>query len=210
MWRVLHQYMDTMNGPADFLEQPVSPLTGTHFTNTASTKMVHICEFTSDLIHNNKLKLDRSRNDDFRVTFHDSCNPSRGMGLLEEPRYVINAVCNHFYEMPENTIREQTFCCGGGAGLGNDENMEMRLRGGMPRANAVKYVHDKHGVNILSCICAIDRAVLTTLMEYWVPEVRVSGIHELVGNALIMQGENERKTNLRGEPLGGTEVENNA
>ena len=27
MWRVLHQYMDTMNGPADFLEVPVSPVT---------------------------------------------------------------------------------------------------------------------------------------------------------------------------------------
>jgi Fe-S oxidoreductase len=127
------------------------------------------------------------------------------MGLLEEPRYVIKNVCNHFYEMPENTIREQTFCCGGGAGLGNDENMEMRLRGGLPRANAVKHVHEQHGVNILSCICAIDRAVLTTLMEYWVPDVRVSGVHEMVGNALIMQGENDRTTNLRGEPLGAKE-----
>ena len=29
MWRVMHQYMDTMNGPADFLEVPVSPVTGT-------------------------------------------------------------------------------------------------------------------------------------------------------------------------------------
>jgi len=205
MWRVLHQYMDTMNGPADFLEQPVSPLTGTHFDNAASTKMVHICEFTADLIHNGKLRVDPSRNDDWRVTFHDSCNPSRGMGLIEEPRYLIRNVCNNFYEMPENTIKEQTFCCGGGAGLGNDENMEMRLRGGLPRANAVKYVHEKHGVNILSCICAIDRAVLTTLMEYWVPDVRVSGVHELVGNALVMEGENERKTNLRGEPIGETE-----
>jgi Fe-S oxidoreductase len=210
MWRVLHQYMDTMNGPADFLEQPVSPFTGTSFDNAASTKVVHICEFTSDLIHNGKLRLDPSRNDDWRVTFHDSCNPSRGMGLIEEPRYVIRNVCNHFYEMPENTIKEQTFCCGGGAGLGNDENMEMRLRGGLPRANAVKYVHDKHGVNILSCICAIDRAVLTTLMEYWVPDVRVSGIHEMVGNALVMEGENERKTNLRGEPTGETEGQSDA
>ena len=33
MWRVLHQYMDTMNGPADFLEVPVSPITGTRFEN---------------------------------------------------------------------------------------------------------------------------------------------------------------------------------
>ena len=33
MWRVLHQYMDTMNGPADFLEVPVSPITGHAFEN---------------------------------------------------------------------------------------------------------------------------------------------------------------------------------
>jgi len=197
MWRVMHQYMDTMNGPADFLEMPRSPITG--------TKMVHICEFTSDLLKHGKLKLDPSRNDRVRATFHDSCNPARGMGILEEPRYVLRSVCDNFFEMPENTIREQTFCCAGGAGLGNDENMEMRMRGGLPRANAVRYVHEKHGVNMLSCICAIDRAVLVAMMDYWVPEVGVCGIHELVGNALIMEGENERATNLRGEPIRETE-----
>ncbi|MGB9617456.1 MAG: sulfate reduction electron transfer complex DsrMKJOP subunit DsrK, partial [Desulfomonilaceae bacterium] len=186
MWRVMHQYMETMNGPADFLEEPVSPITGTKFENAKQTKMVHITEFTSDLIKHNKLKLDPSRNDKFRVTYHDSCNPARAVGLLEEPRYVIRNVCNNFFEMPENTIREQTYCCGGGAGLGNDENMEMRMRGGFPRANAVRHVRDKHGVNRLLCMCAIDRATLSTLMEYWVPEVEVGGIHELVANALIM------------------------
>ncbi len=206
MWRVIHQYMDTMNGPADFLEVPRSPVTGTVFDHTASTKMLHICEFTADLIKNGRLRLDPSRNDRYRVTFHDSCNPARGMGIFEEPRYVLKSVCNHFFEMPDNTIREQTFCCGGGAGLGNDENMEMRLRGGLPRANAVEYVHQKHGVNLLTCICAIDRATLPTLMEYWVPEVGVSGVHELVGNALLMAGENERATDLRGEPIGDKEA----
>ncbi len=209
MWRVLHQYMDTMNGPADFLDEPVSPITGTRFENARSTKMVHITEFTSDLIRNGKLKLDPTRNDRVRVTFHDSCNPARAMGLFEEPRYVIRSVCRHFYEMPENTIREKTFCCGGGAGLGTDENLEMRLRGGLPRAQAVKYVKEKHGVNRLACICAIDRATLPTLMEYWVPGVDVTGVHELVGNALVMKGEKERDTGLRGEPLAGGEEKRN-
>jgi len=201
MWRIMHQYMNTFHGPADFLEEPVSPVTGTRFENAKSTKMVHICEFTADLIKNNKLKLDPSRNDHWKLTFHDSCNPARSMGLIEEPRYIINNVCNHFYEMPENTIKEKTFCCGSGSGLGTDENIEMRLRGGLPRANAVKYVHETHGVNLLTCICAIDRAVLPTLMEYWVPGVEVSGLHELVGNALVMKGEDERTTDLRGDPF---------
>ena len=205
MWRVLHQYMDTMNGPADFLEEPVSPLTGTRFENAKSTKMVHITEFTADLIRHGKLKLDPRRNDHLKITFHDSCNPSRAMGLFEEPRYVIRNACNYFYEMPEETIREKTFCCGGGAGLGTDENMEMRLRGGLPRAMSVKHVKEKHGVNRLACICAIDRATLPPLMEYWVGGVEVTGVHELVGNALIMKREKKRETDLRGEPLSSKE-----
>ncbi len=205
MWRVVHQYMDTMNGPADFLEEPVSPVTGTKFDHAKSTKMVHIAEFTADLIRHGKLKLDPGRNDHLRVTFHDSCNPARAMGLLEEPRYIIRSVCRHFHEMPENTIREQTFCCGSGAGLNADENMEIRLRGGFPRANAVRYVREKYGVNALACLCAIDRAVLPPLMEYWVPGVDVYGVHELVGNALVLKGEKERTTDLRGEPLDRTD-----
>ncbi len=205
MWRVITQYMDTMNGPADFLEVPKSPITGTVFENAASTKMVHISEFVADLIRHKKLDLDPSRNDNLKVTFHDSCNPSRGMGMLEEPRYVIKNVCNHFYEMPANTIRENTFCCGSGAGLNAGENMEQRMCGGFPRANAVKYVHEKHGVNMLACVCAIDRAVFPPLMDYWVPGVQVTGMTELVANALIMPGEKERETDLRGEPLPGKE-----
>jgi Fe-S oxidoreductase len=201
MWRVLHQYMDTFHGPADFLETPVSPVTGTAFENARSTKMVHICEFTADLIHQNKLKLDPSRNDQWKVTFHDSCNPSRSMGLIEEPRYILNQVCNAFYEMPPNTIKERTFCCGSGAGLGADENTEMRLRGGFPRANAVRHVKEQYGVNLVTCICAIDKASLPVVFEYWVPGMEVGGVHELVGNALIMNGEKERTTDLRGTPL---------
>jgi Fe-S oxidoreductase len=205
MWRVLHQYMDTWNGPTDFLEVPKSPITGTVFENSKSTKMIHITEFTADLIKHGKLKLDPSRNDDLVVTYHDSCNTARGMGLFEEPRYIIKNVCNHFYEMPENTIREQTFCCGSGTGLNASENMELRMRGGFPRANAVKHVKERHGVNMLANICAIDRATLSASMDYWVPGVRVTGVHEMVANALIMKGEKERETNLRGDPLPGKE-----
>jgi len=67
----------------------------------------------------------------------------------------------------------------------------------------VQYVHDKHKVNTLACVCAIDRATLTSLMNYWVPGVEVCGVSELVGNALVMDGEKERETGLRFEPLAG-------
>ena len=41
--------------------------------------------------------------------------------------------------------------------------------------------------------------------SYSVPEVEVTGLHELVANALILPGEKERETDLRGEPLPGME-----
>jgi hypothetical protein len=37
------------------------------------------------------------------------------------------------------------------------------------------------------------------LLEYWVPGVEVAGVHELLGNALILPGEKERTADLRGE-----------
>ncbi|CAK7073283.1 MAG: hypothetical protein DELT_01996 [Desulfovibrio sp.] len=206
MWRVVSQYMETMNGPTPKnMITPVNPITGTVFQNAASTKMVHIAEFTADLIKHGKLNLDPSRNDHLTVTFHDSCNPARGMGLMDEPREVLKAVCNNFVEMPENTIREQTFCCGAGSGLNTDEIMELRMRSGMPRGNALRYVQTGHGVDTLACICAIDRATLPPLADYWAPGVTVTGLHELVGNALIMKGEGKRTMDLRQEDLPGVE-----
>ncbi|MCI5126164.1 MAG: (Fe-S)-binding protein [Candidatus Electrothrix sp. AR5] len=193
MWRVIHQYMDSMNGPADFLEVPKSPVTGTVFDNAASTKMVHISEFTADLIKHGKIKLDKSRNAHVKATFHDSCNTARAMGMLEEPRYILDNVLDNWHEMPAETIREKTFCCGSGTALNTDEIMELRMRSGLPRANAVKHVYDQHAINTLACVCAIDRATLSTLMSYWVPEVEVAGVSELVGNALVIEGENRQE-----------------
>ena len=61
------------------------------------------------------------------------------------------------------------------------------MRGGLPRGNAVSYVQQKHGVNRLSCVCAIDRATLVALCNYWAPGVFVTGVHEMVANALLME-----------------------
>jgi Fe-S oxidoreductase len=200
-WRVWNQYHNTWFGPIDFLEVPKSPITGTVFEHAKSNKIVHIVEFTADLIAHGKLKLDPSRNDHLIVTYHDSCNPARAMGIFEEPRFILKHVCNNFVEMPENTIREKTFCCGSGASLNAGENLEIRQRGGFPRANAVEYVHKEYGVNQLICICAIDRAVFPTLLGYWVPQVDVGGLHELVANALVFEGEKSRDVDLRRRPL---------
>jgi len=71
------------------------------------------------------------------------------------------------------------------------------MRGGFPRANAVKHVKEKHGVNT-----SRTSALLTGQRSQppWTTGARhtVAGVHELVANAMIMTGEKERETTLRG------------
>ena len=57
------------------------------------------------------------------------------------------------------------------------------------------------GVNRLATLCAIDRVTLQPVCEFWAPGVTVVGIHELVGNALVLPGECQRTLNLRLEPI---------
>lgn len=179
-WRVAYSYWNTLIGPFDFLDAgyPVPQ---------------HICEFTYDMIQDNALKLDSEANDDKVVTFHDSCNVSRGsrMGDIPRgqfiiPRAIIKASCNHFVDMAPETINENTFCCGGGGGLLTDDLLELRVKGALPRAEALKQVIDDHGVTHMAAICAICKTQFTKVLPYYGMEMdMIVSVHQLVGDALI-------------------------
>ncbi len=182
-WRVGHSFWNTLVGPWDFLDSryPVPQ---------------HICEFTLDLIKRGGLKLDKSANDERIVTFHDSCNVARASsmggyegGQFEIPRELIKYTCNNFVEMAEETIKEKTYCCGGGGGLLTDDLMELRIQGVLPRAEALHAVMESHGVNYLALICAICKAQFTKVLPYYdIPMEIVGGVHQLVGDAIVLGG----------------------
>jgi Fe-S oxidoreductase len=157
----------TLNGPMDMFDPPYP---------------YHISQFIADMLRRGALdgKIDKSANDNYVVTYHDPCNPARAGQLLEEPRQVLRACCNHFVEMPADTIREKTFCCGGGGGLLTDEIMPIRMAGGKPRAMAVKHVK----ANFVATPCAICKAQLPEVMKYWNVPAEVGGVIQLLGNAL--------------------------
>ena len=205
MWRICNQYMPTWWGPVDFLEEPVSPITGTKFENATVHKMVHISEFTADLFKHGKLKVDPQRNAHIKLTSMIPATPPGVWASLKNRATLSIKSCPRAISLKcrPNTIREKTFCCGSSSGINANENMDIRMLGGLPRANAVKYVAEKYGVNHLGCICALDRATLPTLMQYWVPEMEVTGITEMVGNALVFDDEIERTTDLRDRDLVG-------
>lgn len=183
-WRVGYSFWNTLIGPFDFLDQryPIPQ---------------HICEFTYDLYRRGVVRFDKSKNDHYVVTMHDSCNVARGAGMgpepggqFEIPRALIRACCNHFVEMDPNTTKEKTFCCGGGGGLLTDDLIELRVKGAMPRVQALKAVMDSNKVNFMAMICAICKAQFTRVLpEYKLDREIVGGIHQLVSNAIVLEGQ---------------------
>ncbi len=180
-WRVAYSFWNTLAGPFDFLDSryPVPQ---------------HICEFTYDLIKQGAIKLDKSANDDYVVTYHDSCNVARASrmgpspgGQFEIPRDLIKAACNKFVEMNPCTNKERTFCCGGGGGLLTDELLELRVKGASPKVAALKESMDSHGVNFMAMICAICKAQFTKVLPYYdIPMDTVGGVHQLISNAIVL------------------------
>ncbi|KHD09896.1 reductase [Candidatus Thiomargarita nelsonii] len=181
-WRVAYSFLNTLVGPFDFLDQryPIPQ---------------HICEFTYDLIQKGALKLDKSANDHRRLTFHDSCNVARGSrmgnipgGQFIIPREIIKACCNHFYDMPPDTIHDETYCCGGGGGLLTDELMELRVKGTLPRMEALKEVVDNFGVTHMAAICAICKSQFSKVLPYYGFQMdQIISIHQLVGDAIVLK-----------------------
>ena len=180
-WRVAYSFLNTLAGPFDFLD-PKYPVPQ------------HIMEFTHDLIQRDALTLDKSANDDMVLTFHDSCNVARASrmgpkpgGQFVLPREVIKASCNHFYDMPQDTIHESTFCCGGGGGLLTDDLMELRVKGALPRMEALKYVVEKHGVTHMAAICAICKSQFAKVLPYYGFQMdSIVSVHQLVSNAIVL------------------------
>ena len=183
-WRVAYSFWNSLIGPFDFLDQnyPVPQ---------------HICELTHDLIQQGALKFDPEVHDDKVITFHDSCNVSRGSrmgnrpgGQFIIPRQIIKACSRRFVEMAPDSIRENTFCCGGGGGLLTDDLLELRVKGAMPRAQALQQVIEDHGVTHMAAICAICKSQFTKVLPmYGMGMDMVVSVHQLVGDALIMQTE---------------------
>jgi len=192
-WRVAYSFLNTLAGPFDFLDQnyPIPQ---------------HICEFTNNLINENKLRLNKAENDHMKLTFHDSCNVARGAGMgnieggqFTIPRDVIKASCNYFYDMPQDTIHDATFCCGGGGGLLTDDLMELRVKGAQPRMEALKQVTDEHQVTNIAAICAICKSQFAkTLPYYGFTMDQIVSVHQLVSNAIVLKG-SEQEAELDGE-----------
>ena len=190
-WRVAYSFWNTLAGIGAGAKDPFAVQLQSQLDMRYRQPM-HICEFTWDLIQRGALTLDKDANDHRVVTFHDSCNVARASrmgdlpgGQFEIPRAIIRATVNRYHEMSAGTTHEQTFCCGGGGGVLTDELLDLRVKGALPRMEALQRAVDEHGVNFMATICAICKAQFTKVLPYYGFKMgMVGGVHQLVSTAI--------------------------
>jgi len=193
-WRAAYNFWHTLAGIGSGAEDPFSVELQKQLDHRYPQPS-HICEVTWDLIERGALKFDKDANDQRIITFHDSCNVARASGMgdlfegqFEVPRNIIRSVANHFVDMAADSIRENTYCCGGGGGLLTDDLLDLRVKGALPRMEALNNVVQSHGVNFMATICAICKAQFTKVLPFYGFKMdMIGGVHQLVSTAIRLK-----------------------
>ena len=128
-----------------------------------------------------RVKVDKSRNT-VPVTFHDSCNNARSCGLFEEPRELLQLVCEDWREMYPN--RSENYCCtGGGGAMSMSEYTPRRLKSAKVKADQLKATGAK--IVVTSCHNCVDG--LADLIKHYELDMEVTQLVNLVANALVIE-----------------------
>ncbi|MFC1977210.1 (Fe-S)-binding protein [Chloroflexota bacterium] len=147
-----------------------------------------------DLVCNNKLKLDPSKND-FPVTLHDPCNLVRAMGIVEPQRRILRKICPQFREMEPHGV--ENYCCGGGSGLAIMNSLSFPdwragISGRMKMKQIIDSFQDVLDPSIKKFVCAPCsncKGQMRDMFNYYNIEeqynIAYTGLVELVVNAMV-------------------------
>lgn len=142
--------------------------------------VITVIELIADYIRSRKIKVNPQKNQ-LPVTLHDPCNLVRAGGVIEEQRFVLKKVVQHFTEMTPN--REDNYCCGGGGGqLSMSEYRDRRVVAGKIKAEQIRKTEAK--IVATPCHNCIDQ--LMELNKEYELGVEIKTIAELVADSLVI------------------------
>ena len=75
----------------------------------------HFCQVVWERIKEGNISLEMPQ--EVEVTYHDPCQLARYLGVIDEPRQVLNSIKGLELKEPEWTTGEWATCCGGGGGF---------------------------------------------------------------------------------------------
>ncbi|MFC1564673.1 (Fe-S)-binding protein [candidate division KSB1 bacterium] len=147
-----------------------------------------------DIVVNEKIKLDPSRND-FPVTLHDPCNMVRAMGIVQPQRRILNKIAPKWREMHPHGV--DNYCCGGGSGFAimqskNFPDWRNSISGRKKFAQILDAFQDVIDPSIDKYICAPCsncKGQIRDMLSYYDAREKTGmiygGLVELIVNAMV-------------------------
>jgi len=137
-------------------------------------ELIHSTELINSYLKSGKIKLKKS---DQVITYHDPCELSRLLGVIEEPRNVFANLTNNYVELPGNKFNVE--CCGGG-GLFKAADIDKSLDIAKKRIGQA----EKKRATTLTTACPSCYMTLTQAARLKKSEVKVSEFAEVVAQML--------------------------
>ena len=139
-------------------------------------KIRHITQFVTDALKQGKLKINRALPG--KLIYHDPCYLSRGVGVIEEPRFVLRSIPgSELIEFERHGL--DTRCCGAG-GAARKVFHENAIA--MARMTIDEAVEKKADRLILSCPACY--AKMNEAMQGHSRRIRITDIMELLSSVI--------------------------
>jgi Fe-S oxidoreductase len=141
-------------------------------------EVTSVVELAHRLWKEGRLKL-RENAIDKRVTYHDSCNLGRKLGIFEPPRELLKYICTDFVDMVPNC--QDSLCCGGGGLVNQNTDMgAMRMKVPVHKREVILETQ----AEILATACQACQAQLIDLQEKHEMPLEVKSVMQLVAEAI--------------------------
>jgi len=137
-------------------------------------------QFIDSSVSGGKLRLNREKIKDTRITFHDPCYLGRANGIYNEPREIVKAMSADVIEMKRN--KSFALCCGAGGGQMFKEAEKGDKEIFIERTEEAL----ETGADIITTACPFCMTMITDGLKYKNREenVRNLDIAELVAEAM--------------------------
>ncbi len=152
------------------------------FNGGVDIPVVHVVELTAQLLAEGRIDLDPGAVTQ-KVTYHDPCNIARQGWIVDQPRGILRSFVRDFTGM--TPAGSDNYCCGGGGGtvtMGEMKKYRMDVAG----KKKVEQIRET-GAEIVVAPCANCKKQLRELAGHYKLPVTVSGLHDLVFQALRMK-----------------------
>lgn len=136
----------------------------------------HITQYVSEAIKHGRLKLEKGLEE--RLIYHDPCYLTRGVGIIEEPRFILRSIKGaNLIEFERNRLNSR--CCGAGGAARKVFHENAIAIGRLAISEAVSKGADKLVLSCPACYAKVNEA-----MADYEKKIKIIDIMELVSGVI--------------------------